>query len=438
MSTFGIFTLGCKVNQYESEAIAELLEANGFTRLRPEDICDIYIINTCTVTAESDRKCRQTIRRAIAKNPSAFVLVTGCLAETDVESISKIEGVDYICGNADKSKIAQAAIGLSSSKLKNKIPIVEISDINASGFERMCIKKFERTRAYVKIEDGCESRCTYCIIPNARGKIRSKPYNDVIDEVRMLTLGGCREIVLTGIETASYGRDIGSSLVELLEGVDRIEGIGRIRLGSLDPSIMKENFVKRIAKLKSLTHHFHISLQSGSDDVLRLMKRKYNSKMALESILMLKKEMPDVMLTTDVIVGFPGESEENFNETVDFAKKAEFLMMHVFPYSKRKGTPAATMGDQLDNASKKERVSRLMSVGKEIRTRLLDEIIKEGKTATVLFEDYKDGFAYGHTDNFIEVKVPSDRSLHSIFGKVEFLSHDKNVVTAKLLSTEEI
>lgn len=436
MSTFGIFTLGCKVNQYESEAIAELLEAGGSTRLRPEEICDIYIINTCTVTAESDRKCRQTIRRAIAKNPSAFILVTGCLAETDAEGIKKIKGVDYICGNADKSKITKTAMDLLSRGTKNTSPVVDIVDINASGFEPMCIKKFERTRAYVKIEDGCESRCTYCIIPSARGKIRSKPLADVIDEVRMLTLGGCREIVLTGIETASYGRDIGSSLIELLEEVDRIEDVGRIRLGSLDPSIMKDDFIKRIAKLKCLAHHFHISLQSGSDDVLKLMKRKYNGKMALDCILALKKEIPDVMLTTDVIVGFPGESEANFKETVEFAKKAEFLMMHVFPYSKRKGTPAADMSDQLDNAIKKERVATLMSVGKEIRKKILNEEIN--KTVTVLFEDYKDGYAHGHTDNFIEVKVRSDRSLRSVFGKVLTTSHDGNIITGKLINTEEI
>lgn len=438
MSTFGIFTLGCKVNQYESEAISELLEKEGLVRSHPEEICDIYIINTCTVTAESDRKCRQIIRRAIKKNPSAYVLVTGCLAETDSESIKKIEGVDYICGNADKTKIADAAIKLLLCGEKNSFPIAEITDIDTSSFERMCIKKFERTRAYVKIEDGCESRCTYCIIPNARGKIRSKPFDDVIDEVRMLTLGGCREIVLTGIETASYGRDIGSSLIELLEEIDKIEGIGRIRLGSLDPSIMKEDFIKRIAKLKSLSHHFHISLQSGSDDVLKLMKRKYNSKMALDCILALKKEMPDVMLTTDVIVGFPGESDQNFNETVEFAKKAEFLMMHVFPYSKRKRTPAATMDGQLDNATKKERVARLMSVGKEIRKKLLNEEVNKNKAVTVLFEDYKDGYAHGHTDNFIEVRVKSDRSLHSIFGEVQVISHDGNVITGKLINTEEI
>ncbi len=438
MSTFGIFTLGCKVNQYESEAISELLEERGLTRLHPEEVCDIYIINTCTVTAESDRKCRQIIRRATAKNPSAFILVTGCLAETDQESIKKIDGVDYICGNADKSKIATVAMDLLSRGTKNSSPTVEISDINSARFEAMCIKKFERTRAYVKIEDGCESRCTYCIIPNARGKIRSKPLTDVIDEVRALTLGGCREIVLTGIETASYGRDIGSSLIELLEEVDKIEGIGRIRLGSLDPSVMKEDFIKRIAKLKSLAHHFHISLQSGSDDTLKLMKRKYNSKMALESILLLKKEMPDVMLTTDVIVGFPGESEANFRETVEFAKKAEFLMMHVFPYSKRKGTPAASMDNQLDNQTKKERVSELMSIGKEIRRKLLNEEISKNKTAFVLFEDYKDGFAYGHTDNFIEIRVKSSRSLHSVFGEVEFIKEDGNLITGNLISTEEL
>ena len=301
MATFGIFTLGCKVNQYESEAIAELLEERGLTQLHGEEPCDLYIINTCTVTGESDRKARQMIRRAASKNPDAYVLVTGCLAETDLESVKNILGVDYVCGNADKSKIVDAAMALLSKGQKNDGALCEVSDINSAPFEAMSIKKFDRTRAYIKIEDGCESHCTYCIIPKARGKIRSKPFGEVIDEVKKLTEGGCREIVLTGIETGSYGRDIGSSLAELLEAVNKIDGVGRIRLGSLDPSIMKKDFIERIARLDSLAHHFHVSMQSGSNTTLRAMKRKYNAEMAMESIKAIRAAMPDVCFTTDII-----------------------------------------------------------------------------------------------------------------------------------------
>ena len=432
MATFGIFTLGCKVNQYESEAIAELLESKGLTQLHADDLCDLYVINTCTVTGESDRKARQTIRRAITQNPDAYILVTGCLAETDLESIKKILGVDYVCGNADKTKIADAAVELLAKGAKNTLPVCELSDINSASFESTSITKFDRTRAYIKIEDGCESHCTYCIIPKARGKIRSKPFDDVIAEVKKLTENGCREIVLTGIETGSYGRDIGSSLVELLEEIDKIEGIGRIRLGSLDPSIMKKDFIARIAKLKSLTHHFHISMQSGSNSVLRLMKRKYNAEMALESINALRAAMPDVCFTTDIIVGFPGESEENFLETVEFAKKAKFLMMHVFPYSKREGTPAAKMPIQIDKAEKKRRVSELSAVGRSIRAKILNDAVTNTESARVLFEVFENGYAYGHTDNFLEVRVKTDASLHSELRQVKFISADGEIIDAEL------
>ena len=432
MATFEIFTLGCKVNQYESEAIAELLEAEGLVQTHNNEPCDLYIINTCTVTGESDRKARQMIRRAITKNPEAYRLVTGCLAETDIESVKAIQGVDYVCGNADKTKIASAAIELLKKGSKAQEAICAVTDINTAPFENISIAKFDRTRAYIKIEDGCESHCTYCIIPKARGKIRSKPFAEVIAEVRKLTEGGCREIVLTGIETGSYGRDIGSSLAELLEAVDKIEGIGRIRLGSLDPSIMKGDFVERISRLESLAHHFHISMQSGCNEILRAMKRKYNAEMALKSIELIKKAMPDACFTTDFIVGFPGESETNFQETMEFAKKANFLMMHVFPYSKRQGTPAAAMDNQLDTKTKKDRVAKLSALGKELRTAILKKEVNETKGALVLFEDYKDGYAYGHTSNFMEVKVPSPRSLHSELKNVNFISVDGDLINATL------
>ena len=342
MPTVGIYTLGCKVNQYESEAIAEGFLAKGYEVLSPTHTCDVYVINTCTVTAESDRKARQFIRRAIKQNPNAFILVTGCMAQTQADRIATICGVDYICGNADKLSVITAAEELIQANRKPETPTIHVLPADSLGFEPMKITKFDRTRAYIKIEDGCESRCTYCTIPAARGKIRSKCPQDVLEEVRGLTEGGCREIVLTGIETASYGKDLdGYSLVDLLEAIDAIPGIGRIRLGSLDPSLIKPAFVSRIAKLRSLAPHFHLSMQSGSDHVLALMKRKYNTRMALGAIALLREAMPHVQFTTDMIVGFPQESDEDFAQTLAFAKEARFLMIHVFPYSKRSGTPAA-------------------------------------------------------------------------------------------------
>lgn len=431
--TVGILTLGCKVNQYESEAIGELFEARGFCVQSASLPCDVYVINTCTVTAESDRKARQMIRRVIAKNPDARVLVTGCLGQVSPESLAAIEGVDYVSGNVHKTKIPEIAEALLTSG-KVKTPIVEVSDVDRACFEPMQIRKFDRTRAYVKIEDGCESHCTYCIIPSARGTIRSKPMDEVLAEVEALTSGGCREVVLTGIETASYGKDFKEgSLAELLRQVDKLNGIGRVRLGSLDPSLMKHPFVDGIAPLSSLAPHFHISMQSGSDKILRLMKRKYNTEMALAGIERLRRAIPDVMLTTDMIVGFPGETEEDFEQTVQFAKKARFLMIHVFPYSKRSGTPAAEMDGQVPETVKKDRVARLSSVAAEIRHQLLLEWVAKTETADVLFEEYENGYAYGHTASFIRVRVPSLTSLRSEFATVKPVGTDGELVDAILI-----
>ncbi|MBQ9785141.1 MAG: tRNA (N(6)-L-threonylcarbamoyladenosine(37)-C(2))-methylthiotransferase MtaB [Clostridia bacterium] len=421
--TVGIYTLGCKVNQYESEAIAERFSSLGFCVRSADECCDAYVINTCTVTAESDRKARQFIRRAIKHNPEAFILVTGCFSQTQPEAIARIAGVDYICGNAEKLSVVDAALSLFERDQKNEQPLVCCPPPDANGFECMQIAKFERTRAYVKIEDGCESRCTYCIIPEARGKIRSKAPDDVIREVSDLTAGGCREIVLTGIETASYGRDLNDcDLATLLCRVNAIPNIGRVRLGSLDPSLIKQPFVDAIAPLESLAPHFHLSMQSGSDKILALMKRKYNRRMALDAIARLRRAMPDVQFTTDMIVGFPGETEADFEDTVAFAREARFLMIHVFPYSKRQGTPAATMPDQVPEEIKHERVRLLSALQAEIRGDILDA--QNGRVVSVLFESYHNGVASGHTPSFIEVACPSDRPLDNQTLSVRISGHD--------------
>ena len=426
--TAGIYTLGCKVNQYESQAIAEALEARGFDIISPTAVCDAYIINTCTVTAESDRKARQFIRRAISKNPDAVVIVTGCMAQTAPDDVAAIEGVDAVIGNSDKLSAARLADELCQNKHNGGKTKISVSDINTAPFEDMTITKFDRTRAYVKIEDGCESRCTYCIIPNARGKIRSKPFDEVIREVEILTKNGCREVVLTGIETASYGRDLGGvDLADLLCRVDKIEGIGRVRLGSLDPSLIKEDFVKRIAPLKSLAPHFHLSLQSGSSKVLADMKRKYNADMAMRAIELLRKYIPRSQFTTDIIVGFPGETEQDFEETVEFVRNAKFLMTHIFPYSKRAGTPAATMSGQIQKAEKSRRLHVLSDVESQIRGELLEKRIANEPISEVLFESFADGIATGHTDDFIEVRVPSPTPIHAQCLRVRLISTDGDV-----------
>jgi threonylcarbamoyladenosine tRNA methylthiotransferase MtaB len=413
--TVCIQTLGCKVNQYESTAIAERFSAEGFSVVQAGEVADICVVNTCTVTAESDRKARQMIRRMMTQNPNAYILVTGCYAQVAPQEVAKIKGVDYVSGNAEKLAVVNAAKALVARGKKNDIPEIAADSPDSKGFEPMCIHHFDRTRAYVKIEDGCESHCTYCIIPSARGKIRSKAPVDVLHEVEALTRGGCREIVLTGIETASYGRDLdGWDLARLLGEINQIEGVGRIRLGSLDPSLMKQSFVDAIAGLTCLAPHFHLSMQSGSDRVLARMKRKYNSTQALAAIERLRAAIPGVQLTTDIIVGFPGETEEDFEATMDFARRARFLMIHVFPYSKRLGTPAASMPDQIPNAVKKQRVAALSALAADIRGELLDELIDKKQPVSVLFETYENGMAIGHTPDFIEMRVPSDRPLHAL------------------------
>lgn len=420
-ATVCIMTLGCKVNQYESEAIAEAFTAQGLLVRPAFEVCDIYVINTCTVTAESDRKARQMIRRVVQANPNAFILVTGCFSQSHPEEIARIKGVDYICGNDNKLSVVGAALELLDCGKKAQKPQIAVNDIENAPFEPMCIKRFDRTRAYVKIEDGCENRCTYCAIPAARGKVRSKPLADVVKEVAGLVAGGCREVVLTGIETASWGRDFGGlSLIDLLEAVDKIAGLSRVRLGSLDPSLMREDFVKRLATLQHLAPHFHLSIQSGSSSVLAAMKRKYNRDMALSGIARLHAAIPNVELTADFIVGFPGETEESFAETLDFAREAAFLQMHVFAYSPRVDTPAALMTGQIDSATKKARSAALIALGEQIRQERLEKSLTQ-PYRTVLFETFEDGLAIGHTDNFLEVAIRSDKPLHGVLLPVRLL-----------------
>ncbi len=406
----GLITLGCKVNQYESEAIAEAFVREGFVIGDADGCCDVYVINTCTVTAESNRKAGQLIRRAAAKNPDAPILVTGCFSQSHPDRVAAIRGVDFVCGNTDKLTVVDAAKRL----LKARAARAEISvgDVQTAPFEPMTITRFDRTRAYVKIEDGCENRCSYCAIPAARGRVRSKPLAEVVSEVEGLVRGGCREVVLTGIETASWGRDLtGVTLTDLLIAVDQIEGLERMRLGSLEPTVMREEFVQAIANLRTVVPHFHLSLQSGSARVLAAMRRRYNPEQAMAGIKRLRAAMPDVELTTDFIVGFPGESNEDFADTMRFAKEAEFLQMHVFAYSRREGTPAATMAGQIEKSVKKERSARLIALGEELTAKRLARAL-EDPLRPVLFETFSGGIAVGHTREFFEVAVPADRLLN--------------------------
>ena len=432
--TFAALTLGCKVNQYETEAICEALEAMGFTQLPSHKPCDLYILNTCTVTAESDRKSRQMTRRLIQKNPDAIVMITGCSAQAHAEAFAAIEGVSAVVGNRAKLRVAEIARALMETG-KPPAPIVEVPSLDGADFESMSITRFIRARAYVKIQDGCESRCAYCAIPAARGPVRSKPMDEVIAEVTALTEGGCREIVLTGIETGAWGRDLGSlRLQDLLVEIDKIPHIGRIRLGSLDPTVMTQDFVDKIKDLKSLAPHFHLSMQSGCSATLARMRRKYNAKQAEAAMARVREAIPSVQFTTDMIVGFPGETEAEFAESADFARRAEFLHIHVFPYSKREGTPAAAMKEQIPEAVKHERVAVLSRISEESCGAILERVLAHPAPLTVLPETVGQGFVMAHTPDFLEVKILTDCPLPRRELTVRPVSHEGEMLICIPLS----
>lgn len=398
-------TLGCRVNQYESDAIAEALQARGFELVSPETATDICIINTCTVTAESDRKSRQLIRRAAAGGRTK-VIVTGCFSENNREAALALPDVSCVISNRDKASIADVAYRLISCEAES----VTEASLDPYRIFDLKISRSRRARAYIKIEDGCENKCAYCAIPRARGNIVSRPIDDVLAEGKRLTESGCHELILTGIECAAYGKDLpeGEDLASLILKLDALPLVERIGLGSLEPSFLRRDFLKNVKNAKHLLPHFHISLQSGSSSVLRRMRRKYSAELADEIINEIRADFPDAMLSADIIVGFPGETDAEFAETVDFCRKHRFLHLHVFPYSPREATEAASMPDQLTGDIKSSRSEVLIAEGIKIRDELLSEYISnhKHKPAFLNTEEIKGDFILGHTEHFVNVAVP--------------------------------
>ncbi|MBQ7355062.1 MAG: tRNA (N(6)-L-threonylcarbamoyladenosine(37)-C(2))-methylthiotransferase MtaB, partial [Clostridia bacterium] len=329
--SFAIYTLGCKVNQYESQALAEELLRAGLRQVSFEEHADIYLINTCSVTAEGERKVRQIIRRANKKNPDGAIIVTGCYAQVDGDLLAVLPGVRFVCGNLRKMRAAEVALAIADGSFDGSA--VEVSSLEAAPFEKMTIHRSERTRAYLKIEDGCESKCAYCIIPRARGPIRSKPMAEVVEEARALVEAGYKEIVLTGIEISAYGKDLAEKLPDLLCALDKLPGLERIRLGSLDPSLMTPAYTELLKGIRHLAPQFHLSLQSGCDRTLNAMRRRYNTAMVRRNVEAIRAAFPDACFTGDVIVGFPGESEADFQSTAAFIGSLDLLDCHIFPYS---------------------------------------------------------------------------------------------------------
>lgn len=410
MKKAAFLTLGCRVNQYETQVIAEALEPFGFAKAPFEETCDLYVINTCAVTGESERKGRQVLRRALRqkeKNPAAVVCVCGCFSQGVEDPI--FSEVDVVTGNTGKGSLAPLLAKLCDTPVnaREKMDLrKEISKVKE--YEAMSLCRSHNARAFVKIQDGCNSFCTYCFVPYVRGRVRSRPADEIEKEVRRLAENGYREVVLTGIETGAYGQEKEGegSLVSLVERLHSVEGIERIRFGSLKPSIFTEEFLSRLSALPKVMPYFHLSLQSGSDAVLSAMGRKYGRREEEEAIEAIYRYFPDAGLSADLIVGFPGEREEDFSESVSLVENSRLLHSHIFPFSPRKGTRAATFEDSVSPEEKKRRAAFLLEKAKASSEAFAKE--REGKNYRVLCERIRDGFAFGYTENFIYTKTPVD------------------------------
>jgi len=436
MKKVSIITLGCRVNQYESDGLAEKLAEMGFEIVSPGEKADYTIVNTCTVTGESDRKSRQMIRRAAAESA---VLVTGCYAQVAGREAAEIPGVVYVCGNGEKSRIPAVLAALDAGEPVEKLVV---TDVQTAGYDPLCRHIPKRYRSFIKIEDGCENRCAYCIIPSARGRVRSRTREEILAEAAALAEAGSVEVILTGIETASYGMDFsgekreryGMALAGLLADVDAVPGVERISMGSLEPAVMSEPFVEALAGMKHLLPHFHLSVQSGSSSVLRRMRRRYTAEMALEAMARVRRAIPEATFSADVIVGFPGETEEEAAETMAFVREARFLHLHIFPYSKRAGTEAAVMPGQVPENMKKARLKALEDLQAGLRLEMLEKYVTDHRDVPVyvLVEQTRDGIANGHSEHYVEIDIPADTNLNGQIVPVLLTGTDGKICFGKV------
>lgn len=422
------FTLGCKVNQFETQALRMLFKERGHEISEADSETDAIIINTCTVTAISDKKSRQMIRRMSRDYPSALIAVCGCLTQVNPEQVRDIEGVDVISGTGEREKFVEIVENAYSSK--------EFTEVSDDPFKRSTCEilpvggESEHTRAMLKVCDGCVNFCSYCIIPHTRGPVRSVPLETAVQQALELSGQGFREIVITGIEISSYGVDLTPrvSLIDLIEAVCKEVPNTRIRLGSLEPRSITEEFIERLAGFNNLCPHFHLSLQSGCDETLKRMRRKYDTGLFTDALTRLKNAFENCGITTDLIVGFPGETEEEFNKTLEFIKSRGFADMHIFPYSARAGTPAADLPEQITRAVKSERAEAAAELARASREEYLKSFI--GRSLSVLWEEHKSGYWSGHSENYIRVYLKSDEQLRNRIDRVEIGGLFKNGLSA--------
>ena len=412
MKTVAFCTLGCKVNQYETNAMMQKMIEAGYEVVDFETKADIYIINTCTVTNMADKKSRQMLRRVKEINPEAILVAVGCYAQVAKEKLEQIPEIDLILGINEKNDIVkyveQASKNTYVSDVLHQTEFLDFGDVTYT----------EKTRAVIKVQDGCNQFCSYCIIPYARGRIRSRKPESVIKEITDVAKEGIKEVVITGIHIASYGKDFNTEyrLIDLLEEIQKVNGIQRIRLGSLEPTLITEEFVTRLKKLSKICDHFHLSLQSGCDETLKRMNRKYTTDQFRHVVELLRNAYPEVHLTTDVIVGFPGETEEEFNKTYEFLKEIKFYKMHVFKYSPRSGTVAAKMPNQIDGNVKEERSNKLIELSDKNEKEYNQQYI--GKEVEVLLEEREGEYLKGHTTNYMVVKMKTNENLENTIQKI--------------------
>ena len=419
------YTLGCKVNQYETNGMIQAFLEKGYEIVDFTEKSDIYIINTCTVTSISDKKSRQMIRRTKQLNPEAIVVAVGCYAQVAKDKLEEIKDIDLILGISEKTEI----IKYVEEEIKERNPKTYISDVmhQKQFVDFGSVNYTDKNRVAIKVQDGCNQFCTYCIIPYARGRIRSRKIENVKKEVEDLAKKGIKEIVITGIHVASYGKDLEENigLINLLEEINKIGGIERIRLSSLEPTLITEEFVKRLSKLDKICDHFHLSLQSGCNETLKRMNRHYTTEDFKKATELLRKTYPNVALTTDIIVGFPGETEEEFNATYDFLKEINFYKMHVFKYSPRHGTKAEKMPNQIDGNIKEERSKKLIELSDKNEIEQNKRYIN--KNLDVLIEEFEKGYYKGHTTNYIMVKIQENTN-----------NLQNKIVTVKIIDNEGI
>ena len=426
--TVSFYTLGCKVNQYETNAMGQQFIKNNYEIVENTQKADIYIINTCTVTNMAERKSRQMLRRVKEINPSAVLVVCGCYAQVAKNELEQIPEIDIILGINEKNEIVQIVENYMEkmAEQNKKSQEAEIDDVSKQKefLDFGDVTYTEKNRAVVKVQDGCNMFCSYCIIPYARGRIRSRKIESVVSEIKKIAKEEIKEVVITGIHVASYGKDFDNEntskkirLIDLLEAINKIDGIDRIRLSSLEPTIVDEEFATRLSKLDKICDHFHLSLQSGCDETLKRMNRKYTTQIYRDAVATLRKYYPEASFTTDVIVGFPGETDEEFAKTYEFLKEIDFYRLHVFKYSPRRGTVAEKMPNQIDGNKKEERSNKLIELSNNTENKHNKNYID--KTVKVLFEEFEDGFFKGHTTNYMMVKVAgSEEQLGKFVNKI--------------------